>query len=178
MTEAGWPAKSIDLVAVAVGPGSFTGLRIGVTTAKTFAYAVGAEIIGVNTLGVIAAQAPFSKQPLWAVLDAQRQELFVAKFIAQAAGEFEMVQDTSILAQDSWIAELKTGDCVSGPALKRLASKIPDDVTIVSDEHWQPMAVTVGQVAWQAYEKGQRDDLWKLHPLYYRPSAAEEKKPI
>ena len=45
-------------MAVAVGPGSFTGLRIGVTTAKTLAYAVGAEVIGVNTLAVIAEQAP------------------------------------------------------------------------------------------------------------------------
>ena len=42
---------------MAVGPGSFTGLRIGVTAAKTFAYAVGAEVIGVNTLAVLAAQA-------------------------------------------------------------------------------------------------------------------------
>ncbi len=175
LTEAAWPAKSLDLVAVTVGPGSFTGLRIGVTTAKTFAYAVGAEIIGVNTLAVIATQAPVTRQPLWTVLDAQRQELFVAKFIVSGAGEIEMMQDTSIVTQDAWVAELKAGDWVSGPALERLASQISNGVAVVPEQHWQPLAATVGQVAWHAYEKGQRDDLWKLHPIYYRPSAAEEK---
>src|SRR5688572_10548194 len=49
LAEVKWPPPSIGLVAVVVGPGSFTGLRIGVTTAKAFAYAVGAEIVGVNT---------------------------------------------------------------------------------------------------------------------------------
>ena len=81
---ADWSPRSVDLVAVAVGPGSFTGLRIGVTTAKTFAYAVGAEVIGVNTLVALAAQAPPSAAPLWTILDAQRQELFAAKFVRDA----------------------------------------------------------------------------------------------
>ncbi len=56
----GWEMSQIGLVAVTSGPGSFTSLRIGVSTAKALAYAVGAEIIGVNTLGVIARQAPRS----------------------------------------------------------------------------------------------------------------------
>ncbi|HEX5471854.1 MAG TPA: tRNA (adenosine(37)-N6)-threonylcarbamoyltransferase complex dimerization subunit type 1 TsaB, partial [Lacipirellulaceae bacterium] len=50
LAAAQWTPESLDLVAVTVGPGSFTGLRIGVTTAKAFAYAVGADIIRVNTL--------------------------------------------------------------------------------------------------------------------------------
>src|SRR5215813_11089947 len=58
LSEAGWRPDSVELVAVAVGPGSFTGLRIGVTTAKTLAYAVGCQAIGVHTLLAIAAQAP------------------------------------------------------------------------------------------------------------------------
>src|SRR5262245_56901299 len=49
-----WSPKSIDPVAVTVGPGSFTGLRIGVTTAKAIAYAVGADVLGVNTLEPLA----------------------------------------------------------------------------------------------------------------------------
>ena len=51
LAAADWSPKSVELVAVTVGPGSFTGLRIGVTTAKAFAYAIGAEVLGVNTLG-------------------------------------------------------------------------------------------------------------------------------
>src|SRR4029077_17224460 len=58
LQEVGWAPDAIELWTVGVGPGSFTGLRIGVTLAKTFAYAAGAEVIGVNTLAVLAEQAP------------------------------------------------------------------------------------------------------------------------
>ncbi|MCA9264481.1 MAG: tRNA (adenosine(37)-N6)-threonylcarbamoyltransferase complex dimerization subunit type 1 TsaB, partial [Planctomycetales bacterium] len=56
LTSVGVTPRAIELVAVTVGPGSFTGLRVGVTTAKTFAYAVSAAVVGVNTLEVLANQ--------------------------------------------------------------------------------------------------------------------------
>jgi tRNA threonylcarbamoyladenosine biosynthesis protein TsaB len=165
-----WAPKSVEMCAVAVGPGSFTGLRIGVTTVKAFAYAVGAEVVGVNALEALAAQAPVSDAPLWTILDAQRQELFAAKFVAGAD------YHTSIIAQDRWIAGLKAGDMVVGPPLKRLAAQLPSGVVALPEDLWQPMAVAVGQVAWKEYRAGRRDDIWKLAPNYYRASAAEEKR--
>jgi tRNA threonylcarbamoyladenosine biosynthesis protein TsaB len=170
-----WPPQSIHLVAVAVGPGSFTGLRIGVTTAKTFAYAAGAEVLGVNTLTVLAAQAQPSSEPLWTIIEAQRQELFVAKFNGNIADALAIDCETSIVRQDIWLAQLRPGERVIGPALRRLASKLPAGVVAVEEELWQPMAATVGRVAWHAHRAGRRDNVWKLAPHYYRPSAAEEK---
>jgi tRNA threonylcarbamoyladenosine biosynthesis protein TsaB len=173
LAEVGWPPQSIELIAVAVGPGSFTGLRIGVTTAKTFAYGVGADVLGVNTLAVLAAQAPTCPVRLWTILDAQRQELFAAKF--NAGRQIPMDCDTSIVRQDVWLPQLQPGDHVTGPALRRLAPQLPDGVIAVEEEWWQPMAAGVGHVAWHAYRAGRRDDVWKLMPQYYRASAAEEK---
>src|SRR5688572_20388398 len=60
LRQVAWKPQDVDLIAVTQGPGSFTGLRIGVTTAKTFAYACGAAIVGVNTLAAIARQVPAS----------------------------------------------------------------------------------------------------------------------
>ena len=76
----GLAPRDLDGIAFGRGPGSFTGLRIGVTTAKTLAYATDAQIIAVNALEVIAAQAPRSPLPLEVVLDAQRQQLLTARF--------------------------------------------------------------------------------------------------
>ena len=177
LKQADWSPTSIELVAVAVGPGSFTGLRIGVTTAKTFAYAVGAEVIGVNTLEALAAQAPASAAPLWTILDAQRQELFAARFLVDDAGQFRAEYETSIIAQVAWLTGLRPGDRVTGTALGRLAVRLPPGVEVVPQEFWQPMAEAIGQVAWQAYQLGQRDDVWQLAPKYYRATAAEEKRP-
>jgi len=175
LAAADWSPKDIELVAVAVGPGSFTGLRIGVTTAKAFAYAVEAEVIGVNTLCALAAQAPPSEAPVWTITDAQRQELFAAKFAVGENLDIRVERDATIIPQDRWLAELRLGDRVIGTALKRLASRLPADIKSLPEEYWQPMAIAVGQVAWQAYQAGQRDDVWKLAPNYYRLSAAEEK---
>lgn len=166
-----WPAKSIQLVAVAVGPGSFTGLRIGVTTAKTLAYAVGAELIGVNTLSVIASQAPPAVGPVWVVMDAQRQELFAAKF----DGERKPIGETRIFSQSQWLSALTPGDRVTGPGLQRMRSVLPTGIDVVDESKWQPMAAAVGQLGWRDYCAGRHDDLWKLLPQYYRASAAEEK---
>jgi len=176
LTETGWSPKSVDLVAVAVGPGSFTGLRIGVTTAKTFAFAVGAEAEAVNTLEALAFQAPPSTAPLWTILDAQRQEVFVAKFAPNTNGILIAADETTIMSQDAWLTRLQPGDRVIGTALRGLAPRLPNGVEMMPPQLWQPMAAAVGQVAWQAYRAGRRDDLWKLVPQYYRLSAAEEKK--
>jgi tRNA threonylcarbamoyladenosine biosynthesis protein TsaB len=175
LAVAGWKPQHVDLVAVTVGPGSFTGLRIGVTTAKAFAYAIGAEVIGVNTLAALAQQAPASESPLWTVLDAQRQELFAAKFRVEGC-VIRTECETRIVNQDAWLKDLQAGDRVSGLALNRLAPRLPSDVEVVPEQLWQPAAQGVGELAWKDYLAGRRDDVWKLAPNYYRPSAAEEKR--
>jgi tRNA threonylcarbamoyladenosine biosynthesis protein TsaB len=175
LKNVGWSPKTIELVAVTVGPGSFTGLRIGVTTAKTLAYATEAQVIGVNTLVALAAQAPPSSGPLWTILDAQRQELFAARFFPVDGNQPSTPCETVIVSQDAWLANLQPGDRVIGPALQRLAQRLPSGVIVIPEEHWQLMAAAVGQVAWKEHQAGQRDDIWKLAPHYYRPSYAEEK---
>jgi tRNA threonylcarbamoyladenosine biosynthesis protein TsaB len=172
LAAVGWQPSQIELVAVAVGPGSFTGLRIGVTTAKTLAYAVGAQVVGVNTLAAIAQQAPATSTPLWCVMDAQRHELFAAKFDALQG----MTTDMQILSQPAWTKLLEPGNRVSGPGLHRLRVELPTDVQSIDQSLWQPLASTVGQLAWRDFQAGRRDDLWKLVPQYYRQSAAEEKR--
>lgn len=176
LTDAGWAARSVGLIAVAVGPGSFTGLRIGVTTAKTLAYATAAEVVGVHTLAALAAQAPPSDTPLWAILDAQRQELFAACFENRECEPLPIDCRTTLVTQDEWLSQLRAGDWVIGPVLRRLAARLPAGVVPVAEELWQPTAAAVGRVGWQAYRAGRRDDLWKLVPLYGRPSYAEEKR--
>jgi tRNA threonylcarbamoyladenosine biosynthesis protein TsaB len=176
LAAAEWSPRSVELVAVTIGPGSFTGLRIGVTTAKAFAYGVGAEVLGINTLEALALQASPTGSPLWTILDAQRQELFAAKYMVDGQLTIRAVQETCIISQDAWLASLASGDRVSGPPLKRLMLRLPTGIEALPEQSWQPMANAVGELAWKNYQAGHRDDVWKLSPNYYRPSAAEEKR--
>jgi tRNA threonylcarbamoyladenosine biosynthesis protein TsaB len=200
-------ASQIGLVATTIGPGSFTGLRVGVTTAKTFAYAAKAEVLGLSTLEVIAHQAPAEllvagSVEIHAVLDAQRKELFVGRFrrcaapkrasgftpeayhaaaelnasgINPEARELDRVAADHILAAEAWLQSLPAGAIVTGTGLDKLVDRLPENVTVLPPPLREPQAATVGRLAWRDYQLGRRDDLWKLAPVYLRPSYAEEK---
>ncbi len=173
--QAGVELGQIDLIAVTVGPGSFTGLRVGVTMAKTLAYSLKCEVLGIDTLQTIAQQSPADVTSLWAVLDAQRQQLFAARFERQEDGSWRTAQPAQIIDADAWIALLTPQTHVCGPGLQKLLSRLPANTPVLPEEYWQPQAETVGRLAEADYAAGRRDDLWKLAPLYFRPSAAEEK---
>lgn len=174
LRSVGWRPQDVQLVAVTQGPGSFTGLRVGVTAAKTLAYAVGAEVFAVPTLKVIAWQTPDTVQRICAVLDAQRQQLFSADF--QREGQLlAEVSGTRIVDIAAWLAGLTPGVAVTGPGLARLQERLPGHVAVVDAACWTPRAATVGRVAHLEYQSGRRHDLWTLNPVYYRSSAAEEK---
>jgi tRNA threonylcarbamoyladenosine biosynthesis protein TsaB len=179
--------RQIQLVATTTGPGSFTGLRVGITAAKTFAYAVGAEVMGISTLEAIAHNhqpqqlGPNLSPEIHAVLDAQRKELFVGRFAisASAAAANQLIQltrlaDDYIAAHDDWLASLKPGTIVAGAGIDRLLDRLPPHI-VYEPTNREPPAAVVGQLAYRAYQSGRRDDLWKLAPVYLRPSYAEEK---
>jgi tRNA threonylcarbamoyladenosine biosynthesis protein TsaB len=203
LAEVGWQPRDVELMAVAAGPGSFTGLRIGVTTAKTFAYAVGAEVLGINTLEVIASQAPPDVQALTVAMDAQRHELFVAPFERDRAGVFAAAGETRIVDMMTWLSQLAPGTVITGPVHALLAAQssrfavcsvpsapdsgdetqsmpayceiLPPQVTLLPPEYASPTAAAVGRLAFRDYSAGRRGDPFTLVPIYLRRSAAEEK---
>jgi tRNA threonylcarbamoyladenosine biosynthesis protein TsaB len=172
---AGWKPGDVQLVAVTIGPGSFTGLRIGVTTAKMLAYAVGAEIIGVNTLEVIASQTSIDVPRVSVAIDAQRGQVYAAQFARGDVGGLVRVKETAIVDGDLWLAGLNEGMTASGPALATLAARLPRGIHAASEDFWMPTARSTGKVALAHFAAGRRDDVFQLLPLYLRTSAAEEK---
>lgn len=79
-SQAGWSVDDIDVVAVDVGPGPFTGLRAGISTAQSIAAAIGAPVIGVSSLTAIAMRAATGRRRIWAVVDMRRGQVAVRPF--------------------------------------------------------------------------------------------------
>ncbi|MEX0938341.1 MAG: tRNA (adenosine(37)-N6)-threonylcarbamoyltransferase complex dimerization subunit type 1 TsaB [Pirellulales bacterium] len=175
LAKRGWAPRDIRLVAVSIGPGSFTGLRIGVTTAKTFAYAVGAEVIGVSTIEAIAQRAAGDLVEVAVAMDAQRGDVFAGTCRRSGGGVMRLTGPVELVPAQPWLEGRPRGSYVTGPALRKLAERLPPGVTAVAPEFWSPVAESGGLVGWRRFEAGDRDDLWKLAPLYFRRSAAEEK---
>jgi tRNA threonylcarbamoyladenosine biosynthesis protein TsaB len=171
----GWSAGNVQLVAVTQGPGSFTGLRVGVTTAKALAFSVGCPIIGVNTLEVIAYQSPEEVGDVNVVLPAERKELFAGRLARTAEGSWWWIDETRIVSQQAWLESLATGQRVSGPGLRLVAERLPPGVRPLDEPCWDPRAATVGWLGWQRYQAGEREDVFQLVPHYFRRTAAEEQ---
>jgi len=176
LAEAGWRGTEIDLVAVAVGPGSFTGLRVGVTTAKTLAYCARASVLGVDTLEVIANQAPPDVSRVSVAVDAQRGQVVAGTFQRGTNGWMSLIGEEQLVDVAQWFRDLAPQTAISGPVLRKLAETAPSHLPIVAAEHWSPRAATVGRLAVRDHALGRRDDVWSLVPRYSRLSAAEEKR--
>jgi tRNA threonylcarbamoyladenosine biosynthesis protein TsaB len=175
LAEVGWRPMDVELLAVTIGPGSFTGLRVGVTTAKVMAYAIGAQLIGVTTLEAIAEQLPAEVQRAAIILDAQRQQLYVGNYVRRDDASWELAHDIKIESIDDWLANLNCNAIVSGPPLVKLAARLPDGVVCAPQDTCFPMAAAVGRVGFRHFQAGHRSDPFQLTPLYLRRSAAEEK---
>lgn len=175
LAEIGWRPSDVELVAVATGPGSFTGLRIGVTTAKAFAYAVGCQVIGVDSLVAIAARVDPACAAFSAVLDAQRGELFAADFTRCSDGSLEGHAATRLVPAQTWLESLPPGSTVTGPGLERWVARVPAGVQVVDRALWDPRAAEVGRLGWQAFQAGERSTPFDLKCEYLRKAAAEER---
>lgn len=171
----------IGLIALPTGPGLFTGIRVGVVSAKSLAYSTNADLIGVNTLEVIAAQTAIAQdcfaKPIGAVLNAQRGQLFCGDYISQSPWKVEAVTPNRTLQREAWLQSNQCG-LVTGSGLKPMVEMLADqpDLNVAPQADWECSSASVGQLAWQKYQDGRRDDFWKLEPVYFRPSAAEEAR--
>lgn len=176
LAAANWASSDIELLAAHSGPGSFTGLRIGITAAKTFAFAIGCRVAAINTLTTIASQAsPLHEgQEIEAVLDAQRNQLFAARFRYDPSGLRE-IHATEIFDAADWLATRAAGAKLIGTGLKKHHDKLAVSADVAEPAQWVPTAESLGRLAMQAANDGKTLSPLEMNPRYFRKSAAEEK---
>jgi len=169
--------QEIDFVAVVSGPGSFTGLRVGVTAAKVFAYVTGANVVALDTFQTVASALPTHAGTISVGVDAQRGEVVAAVLRQTESGNTEIVEEPRLISVRDWWSHSERHDNVlfTGPALERWGSKAPPHITLAQESGWFPKASAAGKLAAGRIVSKQSDDVWTLLPIYSRLSAAEEK---
>lgn len=100
LKQAGMDVSEIDAFGVAIGPGSFTGLRIGLSTVKGFSYATGKPVVSVPTLEAFAWNFPYSAYPVCTMLDARKKEVYAAVFRWRDGGFERVMNEASIRPSD------------------------------------------------------------------------------
>ncbi len=176
LAEHNWKPGNVDAVIVSLGPGSYTGLRVGIMSAKTFAYSTGSALIGVETFCAIALQAGQAVR-LDVIADAQQDKLYVERFVRASGTEPWRVETVLHIARlDDWLGALPSDVAVTGPALHVHGKSVPGHICQISPKQWDPRADSLLQIGLPRFHSGERDDVWNLEPIYLRPSSAEEKK--
>jgi tRNA threonylcarbamoyladenosine biosynthesis protein TsaB len=173
----GWSPGDLREIYVSAGPGSFTGLRIGITLAKTLAFATGAKIVAVPSVRVLVENVPGDAKRAIVVLDAKRDQIFTASF--ERDGEewnpLEPAQLSSlkeILAKSSRPMHL-IGEGI--PYHRKFIDPTDAGVILTDELVWRPRANVVATLGFELARKGEFTDPMKLTPIYIRRPEAEEK---
>lgn len=165
----GWKARHLTAVVVGLGPGSYTGLRVGLASAKALAYAVRCEFLGVETFAAIARRAPAQADRVSVVADALQGKVFHRSYRGgEPLGALEVV------SAGDWLATLQKGAFVTGPAAGLFLDKVPDGVVIASETDRDPRPIELLETARQS-PWAVTTDVWRAEPYYLRGSSAEEK---
>ncbi len=176
-----WSDVDLDRVggiAVGIGPGLFTGLRVGVQTAKTLAQVLGVPIVGIASLDVLAYVVRHTSRRIAAVIDARRGEVFAAIYRAVPGG---VVRETEhlVLKPDHLVAELEAvaGEvlCVGNGAIlyRREIEELGSRVEFASPAVAHPDAAALVELAVPRFLREEHDRLFDVVPLYLRKSDAE-----
>lgn len=169
MAERGWQPRDLTGVMVSQGPGSYTGLRVGLMSAKTLAYVLGCELIGVPTFEALARQVPADLEAVDVIADAQQDKIYVQRFANGAE-----VEPLRIVALAEFLKDRDPAVWWAGPGLAGFAPRLAG-MRLTPEACWMPTAASVLIAGRQRWSRGIRDDAMALEPIYHRPSSAEEK---
>ena len=170
--------KEIDAIAICIGPGSFTGLRIGMATAKAISHVNNLPIIGVNSLEILAGNMNLCDKKICSILDAQRTQVYMGQYKFEN-NELVELKGVDVVEIDELIEELKNTNeewIIVGEAVYKYEEKIKavSNINIPAPSHNVSKASSLCSIAIDKY-KNNVDvyDCYTINPLYIRKSQAE-----
>ncbi len=170
--------EDIGAFAISIGPGSFTGLRIGLATAKGFAYATGRPLIPVPTLDAFARTIPFSSYMVCPMLDARKNEVYTALYKWEGPVMKKVMPETAI-SPEALLKQLDGPILFTGEGTRKyremITDKLKTNALFAPASKMTPAASTVAEIALEEIKQGRKTDPVSLIPFYIRKSEAELK---
>ncbi|MFC1926491.1 tRNA (adenosine(37)-N6)-threonylcarbamoyltransferase complex dimerization subunit type 1 TsaB [Chloroflexota bacterium] len=172
--RSGVTVKELSALIVAKGPGSFNGLRVGVSTAKGLAFALGIPVVGISTLEVIAYPYAVTAQPVCPILGAGRGEIAAALF-QRRRGSWQQLFEEQITTVELLVSRIKGKTIFCGEISPEVASEIKErlgkSALIADGAAGLRRAGYLAELGWHRLKEGDTDDPATLQPLYLRKPA-------
>lgn len=172
-----WTMADLDGLALSIGPGSFTGLRIGAATVKGLGLGLGVPVAPVPTLDALAGNLPFADAPVCPLLDARKGEVYLARYRWNGAA-MERQSEYQALAPPQAVESLDVPVIVLGDgvaACRPHLARLGDGLAVAPSAQSTPSAAVVGQIGHEILAAAGGVEADEVVPLYLRPSEAELK---
>jgi len=180
LRHVGWSPRDVDVFALAIGPGSFTSLRIGLATIKGLCLATGAAVVAVPTLDALARAFTGCRWRVCPMLDARMGEVYGAVYEWEKTGFRKLTPDRVAAVEDLF------DGCDDEPVLcfgsgaelyrRRIETALGDNCRFVDKSLGLPRASRVALAAGERFHRGETDDMDRLEPVYLRKSEAERAR--
>lgn len=168
--------NEIDAFAISIGPGSFTGLRIGVSTVKGFAFATNRPVVAIPTLDAFARTLPFCSYQICPLLDARKDEVFAGLYRWEDNNIIKIMPERAVSPCDLF-RDIKEKTVFIGDGIIRYGDMVKeicgDKAIFPPPSIMSPSAATVGEIAFEKIKQGDLADPVSLTPFYIRKSEAE-----
>jgi len=179
LREAHCPIGNLDGWAISLGPGSFTGLRIGVSTVKGLAFATEKPVAGVSTLDVLAAQIAPTSHLICPILDARKKEVYTAFYRYEEGSSLKRQSDYQAIQPEGLVKKIKEQTIFLGDGVKTYRNFLLNSLPSLAIFPPAPLHIChgsmVAKLGVELLKKGKHLDLPTFAPIYIRPSEAEVK---
>jgi tRNA threonylcarbamoyladenosine biosynthesis protein TsaB len=171
----GWEAADIDYFACGLGPGSFTGVRIGMSAIKGFAWALHKPVVGIPTLDLLARNAALAKGYVAPLVDAKRGLIYTCFYRVESSG-LKRMSKYLLLTPQEFFRRLKKNTTVLGDAVllyKQNLLRSGKGLTILDSDDWYPKPYRLIELALERIKAAKLTDAFKIKPIYLYPKECQ-----
>jgi len=174
----GWQIGDIDYFACGIGPGSFTGIRVGIATIKGLSFSLNKPVLGISTLDILAKNAGITNEVIVPIIDAKRNLIYCSAYKTKN-GILKRIMPYMLLTEEELFRKFRNSAVLLGDAVNLYKQNILINIKgaiVLDKEYWYPKGRSIIALALERIKNKQIDNSLKIKPIYLYPKECQIRK--